>query len=67
MNNGLKCGVTRTYGGVTYYQVRECPYRAYCAKAVNGSDVVRCEHAEFIMNSEVADFEVICNDDWRSL
>ena len=67
MNNGLKCGVTRTYGGVTYYQVRECPFRAYCAKAVNGSDVVRCEHAEFIMNSEVADFEVICNDNWRSL
>ncbi len=67
MNNGLKCGVTRTYGGVTYYQVRECLFRAYCAKAVNGSDVVRCEHAEFIMNSEVADFEVICNDDWRSL
>ena len=67
MNNGLKCGVTRTYGGITYYQVRECPFRAYCAKAVNGSDVVRCEHAESIMNSEVADFEVICNDDWRSL
>lgn len=63
MDNGLKCGVTRTYGGVTYYQVRECPYRAYCAKTVSGKAIVRCEHAEFIMNSEVADFEVICNDD----
>lgn len=63
MNNGLKCGVIRTYNDTQYYQVHGCSYRAYCAKAVSGKAVARCEYAEFIMNSEVADFEVICNDD----
>lgn len=62
MNGGLKCGVTRTYNGITYYQVRSCSYRAYCAKAVGGKLASRCEHAECIMNSEVTDFEVICDD-----
>lgn len=67
MNNGLKCGVVREYNNTQYYQVRGCSYRAYCCKAVYGKTVVRCEHAEFLMNSDISGFEVICNDDWGSL